>query len=212
MRVFLSFCRALLLLSIVSYVSCGEKTEQQKPLFSYETNTGISFENKVVNTEDFNIFTFRNFYNGGGVAIGDINNDGLSDIFFTGNMSSNKLYLNKGNWQFQDISVDAGFAADKEEWSTGVVMADINSDGWLDIYVSNSGNMKQASKRKNQLFINNHNLTFTDSASQYGLADTGYTTQASFFDYDLDGDLDCFLINNSPIPVNTLNKSPAFKR
>ncbi|MEK7199087.1 MAG: VCBS repeat-containing protein, partial [Bacteroidota bacterium] len=151
-----------------------------------------------------NIFNYRNFYNGGGVAIGDINNDGLADVFFTANQGKNKLYLNKGDFKFDDISIKAGFT-EKQQWSTGVVFADINQDGWLDIFISNAGNMLNMDLRKNQLFINNKDLTFTESAEKYGLANSGYTTQVSFFDYDGDGDLDCFMINNSPIPVNTLN-------
>jgi len=169
-------------------------------------NTGINFSNIVTDSKDFNIFTFRNFYNGGGVAIGDINNDGLADIFFTANMGSNKLYLNKGNFKFDDISEKAGFK-NKDQWSTGVVMVDINHDGWLDIFVSNSGHINDGVSKENQLFINNHDLTFTESAKAYGLADNGFTTQVAFFDYDMDGDLDCFIVNNSPIPVNTLNYS-----
>ena len=168
------------------------------------TKTGIDFTNTVKNNPNFNIFSYRNFYNGGGAAIGDINNDGLSDVFFTANMGSNKLYLNKGNWQFDDISAKAGFIS-KEDWSTGVVMVDINNDGWLDIYVCNAGYIN-GKKPVSQLFINNHNLTFTESAKEYGLTNEGgYTTHAAFFDYDIDGDLDCFIINNSFIPVNTLN-------
>ncbi|NCI47387.1 VCBS repeat-containing protein [Sediminibacterium sp. WSJ-3] len=167
-------------------------------------HTGISFTNTVQNTRDQNIFSFRNFYNGGGAGIGDINNDGLADVFFTANMGSNKLFLNKGNWKFEDISAKAGFTP-KEKWSTGVVMVDINNDGWLDIYVCNSAHINDGVSRENELYINNHDLTFTESAKEYGLADSGYSTQASFFDYDMDGDLDCFIVNNSPIPVNTLN-------
>jgi hypothetical protein len=166
--------------------------------------TGIEFKNNIHNTKDFNIFSYRNFYNGGGVAIGDINNDGLSDIFFTANMGSNKLYLNKGNWQFEDITEKAGLD-EKEKWSTGVVMVDINNDGWLDIYVCNAGYMN-AKAPESRLYINSRNLAFKDSASQYGLTNRGgYTTHAAFFDYDIDGDLDAFIINNSFIPVNTLN-------
>jgi len=172
--------------------------------FTLEDKSNIQFQNNIQETKEFNVFKYRNFYNGGGVATGDINNDGLADVFFTANQGSNKLYLNKGNLQFEDISEKAGFT-NKPQWSTGVVLVDINHDGWLDIYVCNAGNMMQPELRKNQLFINNHNLTFTDSADAYGLADDGYTTHASFFDYDLDGDLDCFIVNNSPIPVNTLN-------
>lgn len=166
-------------------------------------NTGIQFVNKVADNDSLNILNYRNFYNGGGVASGDINNDGLPDLFFTANQGANKLYLNKGGFQFEDISEKAGFK-DKLQYSTGVVFVDINNDGWLDIYVSNAGSLNNAALRKNQLYINNHDLTFTESAHSYGLDDDGYTTQATFFDYDLDGDLDCFLINNSPIPVNSL--------
>ncbi|MBO9682548.1 MAG: CRTAC1 family protein, partial [Flavisolibacter sp.] len=166
-------------------------------------NTGIDFNNKVEDDRKENSFLFRNFYNGGGVAIGDINNDGLADIFFTANQGSNKLYLNKGNFRFEDISQSAGIVS-SDMWSTGVVFVDINNDGWLDIYVCASGHMGTG-KRKNKLYINNHNSTFTEEAAKYGLDISAYTTQVSFFDYDMDGDLDCFMINNSPIPVNQLN-------
>lgn len=167
-------------------------------------STGVGFMNTVHDTADLNILNYRNFYNGGGAAIGDLNNDGLPDLFFTANQGANKLYLNKGNFKFEDISAKAGFG-EKKQWSTGVVLADINNDGWLDIYVCNAGSMTNPSLRRNQLFINHHNMTFTDSAAAYGLDDDGYTTQVSFFDYDLDGDLDCFMINNSPVSPNKLN-------
>lgn len=165
--------------------------------------TGIEFKNTVSNTQEFNIFSYRNFYNGGGVATGDINNDGLADVFLTANMGPNKLFLNKGNFRFEDISAKAGIEL-KEKWSTGVVMADVNSDGWLDIYVCNAG-YRSGINTENALYINNHNNTFTEKAAEYGLNDNGYTTHAAFFDYDLDGDLDCYILNNSFIPVNTLN-------
>jgi hypothetical protein len=182
--------------------SCSQK--QAPPvLFEQMEHTGIDFTNKVEDSPDFNIFSYRNFYNGGGVAIGDINNDGLSDVFFTANSGGNKLYLNKGNWQFEDISAKAGIANTKK-WSTGVVMADVNHDGWLDIYVCNAGYQKGVDQQ-DELFINNHRLGFTDSAVAYGLTENDYTTHAAFFDYDLDGDLDLYLLNNSFIPVNTLN-------
>jgi len=184
------------------FFSCKQKTE--KKLFSLVENSGIKFENKLTETKEFNVFRYRNFYNGAGVATGDLNNDGLADVFFTANQRSNKLYLNKGNFKFEDISVKAGFT-EKKQWSTGVVFADVNADGWLDIYVCNAGHMMEPELRRNQLFINNRNLTFTESAKIYGLDNNGYTTQVSFFDYDLDGDLDCFMVNNSPIPVTTLN-------
>ncbi len=193
---------ACLLVALAACLSCNQK-QAPVTLFQEMEQTGINFVNTVQDTPDFNIFTYRNFYNGGGVAIGDINNDGLSDVFFTANSGSNKLYLNKGNWQFEDISEKAGFS-NKKKWSTGVVMADVNHDGWLDIYVCNAGYQKGVGQ-EDELFINNHQLGFADSAAAYGLADNDYTTHASFFDYDLDGDLDLYLLNNSFIPVNTLN-------
>lgn len=191
-----------LIASCIILFSCSAPTKQNT-LFELVENSGIDFNNKVEDNDTINILNYRNFYNGGGVAVGDLNNDGLVDVFFTANQGANKLYLNKGGLKFEDISVKAGFS-DKQQFSTGVVLVDINNDGWLDIYVSNAGSMDNEALRANQLFINNHNLTFTEKAAEVGLADTGYTTQASFFDYDMDGDLDCFLINNSPIPVNSL--------
>ena len=164
--------------------------------------SNITFSNKVENQKDFNIFKYRNFYNGGGVAIGDINNDGLPDIYFTANMGENKLYLNKGNWVFEDISEAAGVQGNKP-WSTGVVMVDINQDGLLDIYVSNAGNM-DGENHNNDLYINNGDLTFSEQAKSYNLAETGFSTHASFFDYDKDGDLDAYILNNSNIPVSSL--------
>lgn len=187
---------------ILVLLSCSCQTKKLT-LFTLRENTGIDFTNTIHNNKDFNIFTYRNFYNGGGAAIGDINNDGLADVFFTANMGSNKLYLNKGNFQFEDITEKAGFV-NKDKWGTGIVFADINDDGWLDIYICNAGYQKGISN-ENELYINNRNLTFTESAAQYGLNESGYTTHASFFDYDLDGDLDCYLLKNSFIPVNTLN-------
>ncbi|MGZ3849722.1 MAG: VCBS repeat-containing protein [Flavisolibacter sp.] len=188
-------------LCTASLFSC-KNTGPVQPLFELMEHTGINFQNNVEDERKDNSFLFRNFYNGGGVAIGDINNDGLADIFLTSNSGSNKLYLNKGHFQFEDISKIAGILED-DKWNTGVVFADVNGDGWLDIYVSSSGHMSTGN-RKNKLYINNHNLSFTESAAAYGLDVSGYTTQVSFFDYDLDGDLDCFMINNSPIPVNQL--------
>ncbi|SDL70598.1 Repeat domain-containing protein [Kriegella aquimaris] len=190
-----------------------ENTQREKAtetLFSLlnSDETGIDFINEVENQKNFNIFKYRNFYNGGGVAIGDINNDGLADIYLTANMKANKLYLNKGNFKFEDISEAAGVTGNKP-WSTGVVMADINNDGLLDIYVSNAGNM-EGNNHDNDLYINNGpsdksgQITFTESASEYNLAKTGFSTHASFFDYDKDGDLDAYILNNSNIPVSSL--------
>jgi len=157
--------------------------------------TGIKFSNDLTYTEEFNPYTFRNFFNGGGVAIGDINNDGLPDIFFCSNQRSNKLFLNKGGFKFEDITEKAGVTSDGI-WSTGVTMADINGDGWLDIYVCKSGDIK-GKNRSNALYINNGNLTFSEKAQEYGLDNKGLSTHAAFFDFDNDGDLDCYLLNNS---------------
>ncbi|MGZ8557966.1 MAG: FG-GAP-like repeat-containing protein [Chitinophagaceae bacterium] len=200
----------------ILFFSCRNKIENNNQLFELKETTGINFNNKVVDDSLENSFLFRNFYNGGGVAIGDINNDGLADVFLTSNAGANKLYLNKGNFQFEDISDKAGILKD-DIWNTGVVFSDVNSDGWLDIYVSSSGHMGTG-LRKNKLYINNHSfpspsgegrgeVSFTESAASYGLDISAYTTQVSFFDYDIDGDLDCFMINNSPIPVNQLQFS-----
>jgi hypothetical protein len=165
------------------------------------SQTGINFRNSVADSANFNIFNYRNFYNGGGVGIGDINNDDLPDIFFTSNQGTNKLYLNKGNWKFEDISVFAGIQG-INKWHTGVSMADINGDGWLDIYVCNSGDIK-GNSTENELYINQHNNTFKEEAQQYGLADKGIGTQAVFFDYDGDGDLDSYVLNNSFRPIES---------
>ncbi|HYH15664.1 MAG TPA: VCBS repeat-containing protein, partial [Flavisolibacter sp.] len=189
------------IVTLLFTASCSNR-KGEDTLFQLVVDSGIDFTNKVENSKDFNIFSYRNFYNGGGVGIGDINNDGLADVFMTANMGSNKLYLNKGNFQFDDITEKAGIG-EKEKWSTGVVMVDINADGWLDVYVCNAGYQKGIGQ-ENSLFINNRDLTFTECARKYGLADPGYTTHAAFFDYDLDGDLDCYILNNSFIPVSTL--------
>jgi hypothetical protein len=199
------------LMSIVLFYSCESNNKEvqkkqnvEETLFSLMTpeETGIDFLNEVVNQKHFNIFKYRNFYNGGGVAIGDVNNDGLPDIYMTANMGSNKLFLNKGNFKFEDISETAGITGNKP-WSTGVTMVDINNDGFLDIYVSNAGNM-EGNNHDNDLYINNGDLTFTENASAYNLAKTGFSTHATFFDYDKDGDLDAYILNNSNIPVSSL--------
>ena len=195
-----SRCPVLFIFGFIIFFSC--KPKKQDTLFTLLDNTGINFVNEVNDGKKENSFLFRNFYNGGGVAIGDINNDGLPDVFLTSNMGNNKLFLNKGNFKFEDISKSAGIIED-DKWNTGVVFADVNGDGWLDIYVCSSGHMPTGN-RKNKLYINNHDNTFTESAAKYGLDISAYTTQVSFFDYDGDGDLDCFMINNSPVPVNQL--------
>ena len=203
-----------LLIPFLFFSSCKKKPRIENTLFQLVNSSGIIFENKVTDSKEDNSFLYRNFYNGGGVAIGDINNDGRADVFMTSNMGENKLFLNKGNWKFEDISKQANLKQDSM-WSTGVVMADVNGDGWLDIYVCNSGHINSGN-RKNKLYINDHfssspkgegagEVTFTESSAKYGLDVSGYCTQASFFDYDMDGDLDCVIINNSPIPFGSLN-------
>lgn len=209
--------RSICLAFAISFFLGACKNKQvEKSLFQLMDSTGINFQNNVEDGRLENSFLFRNFYNGGGVAIGDLNNDGLPEVFLTSNAGANKLYLNKGNFKFEDISKKAGIIED-DKWNTGVVFADVNGDGWLDIYVCSSGHMSTGN-RKNKLYINNGpspspsgegrgEVTFTESAANYGLDISAYTTQVSFFDYDMDGDLDCFMINNSPIPVNQLQFS-----
>lgn len=161
--------------------------------------TGIGFNNKLPQKKLFNILYYLYYYNGGGVAIGDINNDGLDDIYFTANTpGGNKLYLNKGNFQFEDITVKAGVQG-TADWSTGVTMADINGDGLVDIYVSTISG-KYGLSGHNELFVNNGNNTFTEKSAQYHLNTSCFTTQTAFFDFDNDGDLDCYILNQSDHP------------
>ncbi len=185
---------AFFLFLIIVFSGCGNSDSH---LFSRldQSSTGVNFKNTLFEDGPLNVANYIYFYNGGGVAIGDINNDGLQDIFFTGNMVKNRLFLNKGNFQFEDITAGSG-VAEKQGWCTGATMVDINGDGKLDIYICRSADVNP-SMRKNLLFINNGDLTFTEKAEEYGLADPGYSTQAAFFDYDKDGDLDCFIINHS---------------
>ena len=198
------------LVIFVSLSSCksGHSNLAEKPLFTLlnKKQTHIDFENKLEYTEEFNTYTYRNFYNGAGVGIGDFNNDGLPDIYFCGNQVGNKLYLNKGNFVFEDITEKAGVAC-KGSWSTGVSIVDINGDGWPDIYVCKSGK-PGGPHRKNELFINNGDLTFTERAAEYGLDVMGLSNHAAFFDYDHDGDLDCYLLNNSFQSVTEFDIKP----
>ena len=167
--------------------------------------TGIHFENRLQETSDLNVFTYRNYYNGGGVATGDLTGDGKPEVMLTSNQHGNRLYLNKGNFQFQDITAEAGVGG-KGLWATGVTFADVNGDGLLDIYVCYAGNVA-GKRRANELYINqglnaNGIPTFKEMAAEYGIADEGPSTQAAFFDYDRDGNLDLFLVNNSFRPVS----------
>lgn len=158
-------------------------------------DTGVDFRNDLTSSDSLNIIEYLYFYNGGGVALGDVNNDGLVDIYFTSNQGENKLYLNKGNFQFEDITQSAGVDGGGG-WSTGVTMADVNGDGLLDIYVCQVGDYKGL-EGKNRLYINNGDLTFTEEAEKYGIDFVGFSTHALFFDYDQDGDLDLYLLNHS---------------
>lgn len=182
--------------------SCNKNSKLFR-LISSE-HSGITFNNKVVESDSMNPVDVTNMYNGGGVGVGDFNNDGLPDIYFTGNMVSNKVYLNKGNLQFEDITRSAGVSGDGK-WCKGVAVVDINNDGWMDIYVCVSMD-KNPEKRKNLLYINqgldkNGLPFFKEMAAEYGLADTTHSTMATFFDYDNDGDLDMYLVVNE-IPSN----------
>ncbi|TXB67640.1 VCBS repeat-containing protein [Phaeodactylibacter luteus] len=180
---------------ILAMSACS--AEQPSTLFTALSpdETGVSFANNLYYTEAYNPYTYRNFYNGGGVALGDINNDGLIDIYFAGNLGPNKLYLNKGNLQFEDITEQAGVACEGV-WTSGVSFVDLNGDGLLDIYACKAGK-PGGPNRHNELFINQGDLTFSEQSKDYGLDITGLSIQAAFFDYDLDGDLDCYLLNNS---------------
>ena len=197
----------LLLFSLCLYcISCSEKEKTVEPLFEEQLGsaTNITFINEVRQSGENNVLNYPYYFNGGGVAVGDINNDGLPDIYFTGNQVSNRLYLNEGNFKFKDITENSGTAAN-QGWKTGVTMADVNQDGWLDIYVCRSA-MGDSTLRKNLLFINNKDLTFTEKADQYGIADYSYSSQAAFFDYDKDGDLDLFVLNHSLPKYAGLNR------
>ena len=183
----------LSLLIFFLLISC-QREEKQFTLLSHK-RTGIDFRNPIKEFPDFNSMGYNYMFNGAGVAAGDINNDNLVDLFFTGNFVGNRLYLNKGNFRFENISEKAGISS-VESWSNGVVMADVNGDGFLDIYVANSTDQRQRF-RKNFLFMNNGDLTFTERAEEYGIADHAYTTHSAFLDYDKDGDLDLFSLNHS---------------
>jgi hypothetical protein len=186
--------RYILLFSVLSFLlACNNK----KPLFesSAPSKTSITFQNTLTESDDFNILDYLYFYNGGGVAIGDINNDGLPDIYFSGNQVKNKLYLNKGNLKFEDITEQAGVEGNSD-WNTGAVMGDVNGDGLLDIYVCAVVGLRGLGGH-NELFINNGNNSFTESAKQYSIDYDTYSSSAAFLDFDLDGDLDIFLLNHA---------------
>jgi enediyne biosynthesis protein E4 len=180
----------------VVVLSCKQQ-DQPSLLFKKVSvdKSQLNFRNDLKEDESFNIIEYLYLYNGGGVALGDINNDGLIDVYLTSNQDSNRLYLNKGNWVFEDITRSAKTWGEGN-WKTGVSMADVNGDGWLDIFLCGVGNYKKF-KGRNQLLLNNRDQTFTDVTDQSGLSFSGFSTQAAFFDYDLDGDLDMYLTNHS---------------
>ena len=175
--------------------SCSKRESNSLFELKKSSYTNVDFTNTLNYTEELNPYTYRNFYNGGGVGIGDFNNDSLPDIFFTGNLVSNKLYINKGDFVFDDVTDKAGLNS-SGIWSTGVSVVDINHDGYLDIYVCKSG-PPGGERRNNELFINNGDLSFTEKSKDYGLDNEGLSTHAAFFDFDNDGDLDCYLLNNT---------------
>jgi hypothetical protein len=184
--------------------ACGNS---EKHLFESidPTESNLNFSNNLHYDRDFNIFRYRNFYNGGGVGLIDFNKDGLLDIYMTANMDTNRLYQNLGDFRFKDVTASAGVGGTRS-WSTGVTVADIDADGWPDIYVCNSGDIK-GDDRKNELFINNGDGSFTEAAAAYGIDDEGFSIHASFFDYDRDGDLDMYLLNNSYRAIGSFDQT-----
>ena len=185
--------------------ACGEKSTETEVLFEKidASHSGIDFVNQVPENDTLNQFTYHYLFNGSGVAVGDINNDGLPDLYFSGNATSSKLYLNKGDFKFEDITQKAGVAT--KNWISGVSMADVNNDGFLDIYACGSGPSKNIENKRNLLFINNQNGTFTESAKIWGVDDPGNATCASFFDMDNDGDLDFYLGNHDDKYFSDIN-------
>ena len=198
----MSACRTAAAVAALALAVSGCNPEQKSavapahPLFELlpPSSTGVTFANKLPEAPDFNILNYLYYYDGGGVAVGDVDGDGLPDLYFTSNIGPNKLYRNKGNYQFEDIT-DRAHVADPDGWKTGVTMADVNGDGKLDIYVSGVDYLTMHGH--NVLYINNGDGTFTDRTKEYGLEHIGYSTQALFFDYDGDGDLDMYLLDHS---------------
>lgn len=200
------FALTLLLICSCQNDRVTKKEATEGTLFTLLENeqTKIDFNNSVKETNDFHALNYPYVYNGGGVAIADVNNDGLEDIYFTSNQGSNKLYLNKGDFEFEDVTDKAG-VADNGGWTTGVSMIDINNDGWMDIYVSKSASLKSNELRRNKLFVNQKDGTFKEEAQKWGIDDDGFSIQSYFFDYDKDGDLDMYLVNHRNDFTNSIN-------
>lgn len=180
---------------ILLLVSCKEQEPSSLFHLLPSSQSGVDFQNTVVETDSLNILDYLYFYNGGGLAMGDINNDGLPDLYFSSNQQKNHLYLNKGNLKFEDISEKAGVNGNSS-WNTGAIMVDVNGDGWLDIYVMAVVGIN-GFEGHNELFVNNRDNTFTELSAQYGLDLQCYGTSAAFLDYDLDGDLDLYVLNHA---------------
>lgn len=199
----------VIVLIIILFYSCVKEQSINSSSSMLELmnpkHTGIDFKNNVNEDLNNNIYSYTNFYNGAGVAVGDINNDGLIDIYLSANNNTGKLYLNKGNFKFEDITKTSGLDS-ITGWKTGVTMVDINQDGLLDIYICKFGRTKPKNRR-NLLFVNNGNETFTEKAKEFGLDDWSSSLQATFFDYDLDGDLDIFLLNHAIDPQREIFKN-----
>ena len=195
MRSITTACALVVIAGVPAMTGCGGE-EDSRALFELlrPEATGVTFVNELPEDPEFNIINYLNYYNGGGVAVGDVDNDGLPDLYFTSNLGPNRLYLNKGDYRFEDITERAGVAGGGG-WTTGATIADVNGDGHVDIYVSAVSHLTM--RGHNILYINNGDASFTDMTDAYGLGHTGYSTQAAFFDYDLDGDLDMYLLNHS---------------
>jgi hypothetical protein len=200
----------MLCVPILGFLSC-KKTEVTLFKERSPEDTGVDFRNTLVLEDDLSVLEFEYMYNGAGVAVADFDQDGLQDLYFTGNMVSNKLYRNLGNWKYEDITLSAGVGS--AHWSNGVAVVDINQDGYQDIYVCRGGPRGSAAKdRANLLFINNGlkdgALSFQESAEKWGLADDSYSVQSAFFDYDGDGDLDMYLLSNALVDFNRNTSRP----